>query len=80
MPEVDSNDEEYLPTANLDDPVWPGEPMPDSQEYLWIHKIPRPASPPLQLSQVDMPPEPVLMELATPEDISDLTDIPEEVL
>ena len=25
MPEVDSHDEEYLPTADLDDPVWSEE-------------------------------------------------------
>ena len=56
MPEVDSGDEEYLPTVDLDDPVWSEEPVPDSQEYLCIHQIPRPATPPLQPNQVEMPP------------------------
>ena len=37
MPEVDSNDEEYLPTAHLDDPVWSEEPVPYSQEYPCIY-------------------------------------------
>ena len=55
MPEVDSNDEEYFQTADLDDLMWSEEPMPDSQEYLCVHEIPRPATPPPQHNQVDMP-------------------------
>ena len=54
MPEVDSDDKQYLLTADLDDPVWSEEPVPDTWEYLCIHKIPRPATPP-QPNQVDMP-------------------------
>ena len=38
VPEVDSHDEEYLPTADLDDLVWSEEPVPDSQEYLCIQQ------------------------------------------
>ena len=34
MPKVDSEDEEYLLTADL---VWSKEPVPDSREYLCIH-------------------------------------------
>ena len=34
MPEMDSWDEEDLPTAYLDDPVWSEEPVPDGQECL----------------------------------------------
>ena len=40
MPEVDSNDERYLPTADLDDQVWSEEPVPDSREYMCIHNYP----------------------------------------
>ena len=54
--------------------------MPDSQEYLWIHEIPKPTTPTLQPKHVKMPPEPELMELDTPEDISDLIDVPKKVL
>ena len=36
-PEVDTDDEEYLPTADLDDQVWSKEPVPNSWEYLCIH-------------------------------------------
>ena len=36
-PEIDSDDEEYLPTAEQDDPVWSKEPVPNSQKYLCIH-------------------------------------------
>ena len=93
MPEVDSEDEEYLPTAGLDDPVWSEEPVPDRGEYLCIHKISRPEtlSPQpnqvempetstLQSDQVVMPPEPQLMGIDIPEDIPDLIDVPEEIL
>ena len=95
MPEVNSDDEEYLPTADLDDTVWSEEPVPDSWECLCIHEIPRPVTPPLQLQpnemdmpatpspqpdQVEMPSEPELMELYIPEDILDLKDVPEEKL
>ena len=57
-PEVHPNDKEYLPTADLDDLVWSEEHVPDSQEYLCIHKILRPATPPLQPNQVDVPATP----------------------
>ena len=70
--------------------MWSKKPVPHSWEYLCFHKIPRPATlplqpnqvemsatPPPQPDQVDMPPE---MELDIPEDTPDLIDIPEEVL
>ena len=44
MPGVDSDDEEYLLTADLDDLVCSEEPVPDSWEHLCIQKIPRPAT------------------------------------
>ena len=31
--------------AELDDPMWDEEPLLDSREYLYIHEIPRPATP-----------------------------------
>ena len=46
LTEEDSEDEDP-PTA---DPVWSKEPVLDSKEYLYIHKIPRPATPPNQPS------------------------------
>ena len=58
MPEVDSDNKEYLLSADLDDLVWSKEPLPDIQEYLCIHKIPGQASPPLQPDWVDMPASP----------------------
>ena len=58
----------------LDDLVWSEEPVLDSQEYLGIHKIPRPAT------KVETPPDHELMELNIQEDIPDLTDVPEEVI
>ena len=48
MTEIDSDDEEYFSTAELDDHVWSKDPVPDSQENLCINEIPRPVSPPLQ--------------------------------
>ena len=51
MPEVDSDEEEWLLTVDLDDPVWSKEPVPDSQEDLCIHDIPRPATPSPQPNQ-----------------------------
>ena len=40
MPEINSEDhEEPLSTADLDDPMWDKEPVPDNREYLCIHKI-----------------------------------------
>ena len=53
MPEVESEEEEYLQTADLDDAVWSEEPLPDTQKYLCTHKIPRPVT--LQPNQVEMP-------------------------
>ena len=55
MPEGDSEDEEDLLTADLDDPVWSKEPVLDSWEYLCILKMPRsttlPNQPPPQPNQ-----------------------------
>ena len=78
--DVDSDDEEYLPTADLDDPVWSEEAVPDSQEYLCIHQKPRAATPPLQPNQVEMPPEPEHMGIHILEDIPDHISIPEEII
>ena len=44
-PEVDSDDEEYLPTYDLDYPAWSKEHVPNNQKYPCIHQIPRPAIP-----------------------------------
>ena len=91
VPGVDSKDDECLLTADLGDQVWSEEPVPDGWEYLCIHKIPRPATPPLQPNQVEVPEIPLqpnqvemplgpeYMEVDIPEDIPDLIDIPEEV-
>ena len=86
LQEVDSIDEEYLLTADLDDLVWSVEPLPDNQECLCMHKIPRPATPTPQLNQVEMPAIPPLqpdqiemlpeMELDIPEGTPDHTYIP----
>ena len=57
-PEVDSDQEENLPTTDLNDPVWSEKPVPDSWEYLYIHLIPTPANLPPQPIQVENPPEP----------------------
>ena len=93
MPEVDSEDEEYLPTADPDNPVWSEKPVPVSKEYLCIHQIPRPATPPLQPNPVEMPatpaqqsdqvkmlPEPEPMDTGIPGDIPDLIHVPKEIL
>ena len=49
MSEVDSNDEKYFLTTELDALAWSEEPVPDSQEYLCVHEIPMAATPPPQL-------------------------------
>ena len=81
MPEVDSDEEEYLSTVDLGDPVCPEEPVLDSWGYLCIHKIPRigtpppqpnqgvSVTPPPQPDQIEMSPDYKLMELNIPEDI-----------
>ena len=82
-----------FPTSDMDDPVWSEEPVPDNWEYLCIHEIPWPATPPPQPNQVEMlvfpppqpgqveiPPEHELMELGIPEDMPDLINFQEEVL
>ena len=90
MPDMDSEDEDYLPTADLDDPVWSKDLVQDSQKYLCILEILRPATPspqpnqgvpatlPPQHDQVKMPPD--LMELNILEGIPDLLDVPEGVM
>ena len=48
MPETDSEDDkEPLPTADLYNPVWDEELVPDRRKSC-IHEIPRPATPPPQ--------------------------------
>ena len=66
MTEVDSDNEEYLPTAYLDDPVQSKEPVPDNQEYLCIHLTLRPATPPPHPNQVEMPPVSENMDIDIP--------------
>ena len=80
MPEVDSDVEEYLPTAELDDPVWSEEPVPDGWEYMCIHQIPRPATQPQQPDQVEMPQEPEHLDIDIQEDIPGHINVPEELL
>ena len=60
MPEVDFHNVEYLLTADIDGLEWSEEPVPDRWEYLYIHKIPRPAILIPQPNQVDMPATPPL--------------------
>ena len=51
MPETDSDDDkEPLPTADLENPAWDEELVPDNREYLCIHEIPRMATPTLPKS------------------------------
>ena len=76
---MDSNDEEYLPTTDLDNLVSSRKPVPKSWEYLCIHQIPRPATTSPQLDQVEMPPEPEQMDIEIPENLPDLFDVPEEL-
>ena len=79
MPEVDSDEEEYLPSADLDDQVWSEKPVPNSWEYLLIHQIPKPATHPLNPIK-EMPTEPEQMDIHILEDLSDLINVPEELL
>ena len=73
-----TNEEEFLPKADLDDPVWSEKHVCNSQIYLCIHQIPTPATPPPQPNQVEMSPEPRQMDIDIPEDPPDPTDVPEE--
>ena len=79
-PKVDSDDEEYFPTADLDDLLWSKEPPPNSQKHQSINQISRPAIPPLQPNQVEVPPEPEQMDIKIPEDLPDLIKVPKELL
>ena len=49
--------------------------LPDNQECLCIHQIPRPAIPPLQPNQVEIPPEPENMDIRENMDIDILDNI-----
>ena len=77
---IDSDDEEYLPTADLDDAVWSEKPVPNNQEYMCIHQIPRPATQPPQSNQMEMPQESEPMDIDIQEDLPDLISAPEELL
>ena len=55
---ADSKDEEDLPVAELNDPMWDKELVPDSREYLCIHEIPRLATPTPSLHQWPHPHSP----------------------
>ena len=93
MPETDSdNNEEPFPTADQDELVLDEEQVPDRWEYLYIHEIPRPATPnqpqkpipgtpTLQPNQgvLAMPPQqPDQVEVLPEFDMMDL-DIPEDI-
>ena len=86
---MDSNDyeEEHLPTAELDDPVWPEEPVLNRQQ-LCIHQIlchsitghtPRPATPPPQPIQEEVLPEAELVETSILDDLPDVINVPKEL-
>ena len=90
---ADSEDkEEDLPMAELDDTMWDEEPVPDRREYLCIHEIPRPATPPpqpnqglpytpsQQPNQVEVSPEFELIKLDIPADIPLLIDLSKDKL
>ena len=79
-PEVDSDDEEYFPTADFDDPVWSEEPVADSQKHLCIDQIPIPATPSPQPDQVEVPQGLEQMDIKILEDLLDITDVPKELL
>ena len=53
---------------------------PPPKPQLNPNHVDMPATPPPQPDQVEMPPEPELMELDILEDIPDITGVPEEVL
>ena len=55
--EEESKEEDLL-TAGLDDQVWSTSPLLNSQEYLCIHEVPRPATPPNQQSPHPIPATP----------------------
>ena len=80
IPDVDSDDEDFLPTADLGDLVWSEEPVPNRWEYMCIHQILRPAAPSLQPNQVEMPPEPEQIDIDIPQDLQDLINVPKELL
>ena len=80
MDSNDSEEEDFL-TAELDDPVWFEEPIPNRQ-WLWIHQAPcqsvtgqtpRPAMPSPQPVQEEVHQE------AEPLDISILDDLPDVI-
>ena len=78
--EEDSEDEEDLLTADLDDPVWSEEPVPDNWEYLCIHEIPRPDTlpnqPPSQPIPSTQPQHPNKRVAATPHQQPDHVEVP----
>ena len=55
MPEVDSNDEEHLQTADMDNPVWSEEPVPDSPGIPVYPPYTQTRNPTPQPNQVEMP-------------------------
>ena len=75
-------------TAELNDPVYSEEPLPDRQ-WLCIHLLLHssitghtlgPATPPLQPIQEEVPPEAELMDVPLPDDLPDIINVPEEEL
>ena len=82
---MDSNDEEEdLPTADLNDLVWSEEPIPDSHQQLCIHQIPnhtpRPAIPPPKSIQEEVSPELEQMDIKVMDDLPNVINIPKELL
>ena len=80
LPEVEIDDGEYLPTADLDDPIWSEKPVPNSREYLCIPQISRQATPAPQAGQVEMPQKPEQMNINILENLPDLINVPKELL
>ena len=77
------NEEEDFPTAELDDPVWSEEPVPNRWQQLCIHQIPyhtpRPVTQPLQPIQEDVFPEPEQIDINILDDLLDIINVPKEL-
>ena len=73
-------EEDDFPTADFDDPVWSEEPIPNSQQHMCIHQIPKPATPSPQPDQVEVPQELEQMDIDIPENLPDIINVPKELL
>ena len=76
------DEEEDFPTAELDDPVWYEDPIPNKQQ-LCIHHIlchiPRPVTQSPQPIQEDVLPEPEQIDIKILDDLPDIMSVPEEL-